>query len=93
MLRGGAPGGGRSVRQVLRRLQRGVAVEAGIQRRRGRQAVEILRRGRCGGEGGERSCRQLQAPGSELQCRPWLGFRLASKIISSVHHHQKKKKN
>nr|XP_034590552.1 short-chain dehydrogenase TIC 32 B, chloroplastic-like isoform X2 [Setaria viridis] len=42
VLRGGAPGGGRSVGEVLRRLQRGVAVEAGRQQRGGRQAVELL---------------------------------------------------
>uniref|UniRef100_A0A453QIA7 Retinol dehydrogenase 14 n=1 Tax=Aegilops tauschii subsp. strangulata TaxID=200361 RepID=A0A453QIA7_AEGTS len=72
VLRGGAPGGGGGVGEVLRRLQRGGAVEVGVQRRGGLQAVELLRgHHRREGEGGECSSRhQLQVSGPELQRRP-----------------------
>jgi hypothetical protein len=57
VLRRRALGGGRSVREVLRRLQRGGAVEAGRQQRGGLQAVELL--GRHHGREDERSRRRL----------------------------------
>lgn len=42
MLRGDAPGGGRGDGEVLRRLQRGDVVEAGIQRRGGFAFVALV---------------------------------------------------